>query len=238
MACSVNLFTYMDGGPTAGGQWTFTDTTNPSSDLFANVDMGGDTTYSFGAVIGTNHTPMVDFTNSVDADYTFTYTTGVGGSCQDEATLVVTVVNGVTAGVDFGPLTVCNTDPATEYTLFWFLDGGTGLVSGGGLVTTPGGTVTGAWSGNGIGTTGTSTVDTGSIPIGYQDQGTPSDPSDDTFIPFQISPGTYNFIYTVDQTAGADACDDCEDTKTITLEVSGAPFAGDDSMATVCSSPA
>lgn len=225
MACIITgLRDQLLGAADPGGRWTFESTTNPGNDLTVDVDAGGITTYALGAFIGLGDNPSVDFSAAVDADYVLRYTTGIGGSCQDTADLTVTIVNGVTAGINVGPITICNTDNV-NYTIHYWLDGGDGLTTGGGLITPPGGTVTYQWTGNGP-----------AHPTAFNDQGN-SDPSDDTFNPLNVTPGSYFFNYTLDQTAGNDACADCEDTKVVEVIVAAAPNPGGDASMTVCSSP-
>lgn len=186
--------------------------------MTSNIDGAGDTTVVPGSVIGSTDNPSIDFGASADADYVFTYTTGGGGACQDDATITVTVANGVTAGVDFST-TLCTVINENRI-LHEILTGGNGINGvQGGTVTLPGTGVTGVWTGSGI------------VSPGYDAGGAAV--TDDLFNPSLAAVGTYTFTYTVDRTDAVD-CENCQDTATITFIVSDAPYPGEDSTVTVC----
>lgn len=228
MACAISLLDRMNLNPglsgviATGGVWTFTSTTNGSNDLTVSLNGAPNITVVPGVVIGSTDNPSLNFDGSADADYVFTYTTGGGGACQDDATLTVTVAAGVTAGVDFST-TLC-TVVSENRNLYDILTGGNGLTGpGAGSVTIPGSGITGVWTGTGISSPGYS-AGAGVV-------------TDDTFNPSLATVGTYTFTYTVDRTTAVD-CLNCQDTATITFIVSDAPYPGLDSTVTVCSSPA
>ena len=107
----VNLFTLLTGNPDAGGTWS--DDT-PSGTLA-------------GSFVDTN--PLVP------GSYAFTYTvSGIGPCDADQATVVITIVEGFDAGTS-GTLTVCGS--STQVNLF---NGLGGTPQQGGVWSDPGGT--------------------------------------------------------------------------------------------------
>lgn len=220
MACAINLFDYITGTNVSNtGTWQFTSTTGSGPNVTLNVDGAGDAVYAPDAQVGAGNNPGVDFNSTETGVVTFTYTvTGdQGGGCTDTATLDITVVNGVTAGVSYS-ITVCS-NTNQEYNLYSFLTGGTdGTSTGAEPVSLPGGTVTGSWSGD-VGasgyTAGTADID------------------DDTFNPNGVTNGVYTYTYSVAQT-GAESCENCQDSATVTITVVTAPEAGTGQPATVC----
>lgn len=224
MACGFGLFTLMGGSPVTTGTWTFTSTTNGVGT--ANVNVGIPpvlTLLNPGNAVGMGNNPVVDFGPASNGDYVFTYTTGTSGTCQDEATLTITVEDGVTAGVDAN-ISLCSNDN-TVYSIVNFLNGGDGLIAGLDPVTPVGVGLTGTLTGTGIGVVST--------PPGAGHVANTTNPLDDTFNPFNVAVGPYTFIYNISRN-GAQNCENCQDSATVTLTVATAPSAGIDSAATVC----
>jgi hypothetical protein len=82
----------------------------------------------------------------------------------------------------------------------------------------------GTWSGSGT-----------SAPNGaYDDKGTGSDPTDDTFDPSLAGAGTYVFTYTVTGNAGANGCVCADSVATVTINVTEAFTAGTGGTVTIC----
>jgi len=222
MACSINLFDYLNGSPQINGSW------HPGQ------PNGGDCS----DIVNANPSgliPSAGYLGALNADgatagtYYYTYLLpAAGGTCQDCAVVTVTINNGVVTNlVD----TYCNdatlvcsrtfcTADSTDYNLYnVFLAG------------TP---------------TPTSTTGTWSQPVGQSltspayNPGTAS-ATDDTFRPSSAGVGTYQFIYTLNNGAGVSGgdaapagCDNCYAVITITLTVQATPDAGSDGAVTLC----
>lgn len=212
MACSINLFTQLQGTPDTGGSWTYS---GASSMAGVSIDGGVDTTLNNGNSVGTGNAVTIDVSNTPSGSYDFTY--GVGSSpCEASSIVTVTVVDGAIAGVD-NSFSFCDSD-ATAYNLMDILAGGDG---------------TGAATGN-VDQTGTWSGDTGNP--AYSAGGSPSA---STFTPANSVAGSYTFTYTVDNSvAGTPAgCDNCLDAATITIQVTEQADAGNSNTVTLCNAP-
>lgn len=160
----------------------------------------------------------VNFDNVIAGDYYFKHTTGEG-ECLDELIFFIRVLDAPDAGTGT-TIDLCNTDaPINIFS----------LISG-----TP--DLTGFWTGSGIGN------------AGYSDNGTPNDPTDDTFDPTQSGIGLFTFIYNVApvlpngyQLAPCENCNTVTSTTTINVIDCSVPppqpcNAGDSGSVQVCAS--
>jgi len=215
MACSVNLFTGLLGGtPNPGGNWTFITPASGSYDFLVN---GLPVSLSAGNTVGTGHLVTVDVTDTPTGTYVFRYTVaGAGIGCSATADVTMNVVAGAVAGTSTS-FTLCNTTNQA-YNIYNLVRGGSTIPSSGPenpgteLIST-----TGTWSGTGVASSG-------------HTAGT-SSPTDNTFNPNTVTPGTYVFTYTVNQ---GGTCENCVDTADVTFIVVAAPNAGTANSITVC----
>lgn len=219
MACSYQLRSLLNGTPATGGEWTLT---NPSTGFPVDLNIDGSpvSISDNTTVIGTTDSPNISFDNVDVGTYEFTYTVSNGGgsvTCEDTSTVTISVIEGVTAGMDAN-VEVCSNDN-TQYYILDLLNGGDGSVNTEPINITSTGTITmtpdGAW----------------------YTAGTPSEPWTASFNASLAAAGnTYTATYTVeasDPTYDA-ACTNCQDEKTVTFTVVAPPDAGIDNTVTVC----
>jgi hypothetical protein len=242
MACQISLFQQLTGsGISTNGNWFMDSTMAPISGAqdsdIVGVDwqVGGDPTVSpgdplqntnqtlsSGNQIGSGNALWIDVTDVAPGDYYFVYVVGDLTACGAKAVITVTVVEGADAGVAATGLTFCSNDN-TAYNIFnTFIDPDPNTI---GNVDTDG-----TWTGDGL------------LSGGYSDNGTPGDPTDDTFTPSTANLNnqdqqTWEFTYTVTVT-GDPNCDECTDVTTVSVTVAAVANAGSDGAITACSQPA
>lgn len=224
--CSISLFSRLpSSGPTimTTGNW-FLD---PLSDPIASLRWGNGagpaippvtwntTAIAPGVQIGTGPYLHVDPENVAAGEYLFTYRVGeIGSSCVAEATITLTVVDGVTAGAALTGITYC-ADDDTDHDVSLLL---TGQSTGG------------TWSGTGpaLG------------PPAWVSANTTFNPSEAPVPSGQTV--NYTFIYNVSASGGPhdEDCKGgyCYDTTTLTIAVTHTGYAGEDTAFSVCNSPA
>lgn len=124
-----------------------------------------------GSILVIDQDGNIDTSGLIAGDYYISHTTGEG-DCEQSVIFFIRIINAPNAGVGES-IDICNTAP--EINLFTLIGGAPDL--------------TGVWSGNGVQSNG------------YDDNGTPTNPIDDTFDPTQANLGVHTFIYTVSAVA-------------------------------------
>lgn len=202
MACTITLFDYLGGPKDTGGDWTFDPGATGTSPVRADFN-GIDTTYSAGNPITGSDDTLTFAPNASTAAGTYVFQYAAGETCTTPATVTITVVNGVYAGVSV-EMSWCTVDPNPPYNMLAQIVGAT--------LPNPM-SLTGRWTSDDYGV------------AGHNDGGSTTDATDDTFDPNLAAAGTYIFTYTVDGdttdglTYGEDDCDSCVSTSTLTINI-------------------
>lgn len=217
MPCTYNLFNLLGGTPDSNGTWTLQTILSGAGTVTLNVD-GVDGSYSPGNTIGTNDMPQLVFDSTTTDTYTFLYTAGGGGTCNDTAEVTIEVVEGVTAGVDAN-ITLCD-DNNTNVQLFDLIKGGDGTGTGTGDVSTSVNVADWSWTGS-------------TASPGYN-ANVATDATDDTFNASNAGIGVYTFTYEITVPGTQGDCDNCTDTSVVTITVNAAANAGTNNSITVC----
>ena len=215
-----------------GGSWQLTSRTiGGSTETSGTANLiFNDGTNAESVSIGSNisntyslqHNFSVSFDMAIAGDYVFTYILGDSGTCADQQTVTVTVVDGIFSGQSGNTVEICSDDTTSYSILGMFLTG----TNSPNTVVSDGSSL--------IDTTGTMEIPA-TWPAASWTPGTAGDPDYTANGTIQVEVGgvsptpgpDYVFEYTVTAPGGNTDCENCQSTSTLTIKVLAAFNAGD-----------